>query len=345
MFRILIALVLMNAPALAHDQATFGEDFDCTFPEPVRETRPGIEQGVTEIRIGVFLLDLPKIDDADQTFFADVFFRFSWKDPRLAHGRSTPCKVALGTIWHPNVLVVNQRNVKPQLEDVAEIQPDGSVRYVQRFFGTFSEAWNLSRFPFDQQILPVTLVARFPVDELKLLPDDTLIEMAGNISNPNWRISQPVVTSGAYTVHPGQSIARLDVRFPAKRRSGYYVWKLLVPLSFVVFMSWMSFWISPQHIAPRIGLSATSMLTLIAFRLALGSSLPPIPYLTEFDVFTIGGTILVFAALLESVLTTALWDKDRRVLARRVNTWSKIVFPLAFASVVVLSFTRFTPVG
>jgi hypothetical protein len=34
-------------------------------------------------------------------------------------------------------------------------------------------------------------------------------------------------------------------------------------------MSWAVFWLSPQNIAPRTGLSATSMLTLIAFRLAL----------------------------------------------------------------------------
>jgi len=54
------------------------------------------------------------------------------------------------------------------------------------------------------------------------------------------------------------------------------VWKLIVPMSFVVFMSWAVFWLSPQNLAPCTGLSATSMLTLIAFRLALGSSLPPI---------------------------------------------------------------------
>jgi cadmium resistance protein CadD (predicted permease) len=82
------------------------------------------------------------------------------------------------------------------------------------------------------------------------------------------------------------------------------------------------------------------MLTLIAFRLALGSSLPPIPYLTEFDVFTIGATMLVFAALVEAVVTTALWDRERQQLAHRLNHVSKVLFPTAFAMVVVLSFSR-----
>ena len=88
------------------------------------------------------------------------------------------------------------------------------------------------------------------------------------------------------------------------------------------------------------GLSGTdeiARLTLIAFRLALGSTLPPISYLTDLDIFNIGGTILVFAALLEVVVTAALWDKDRQTLAHRVNSASRLVFPLIFATLLVLT--------
>jgi hypothetical protein len=281
------------------------------------------------------------VDDADQSFVADVFFRFEWQDARLAHGGSAACVVALQDIWHPRILIANQREVKTQLEESAEIQPDGRVRHVQRYFGNFSEAWDLSRFPFDEQSLPITLLARFASDEVKLIPDPGLLKRAEQLSNPNWRIGQPQVEGGSYPVYPGRSIAKLEVRFPAERRSGFYVWKLVVPMSFVVFMSWAAFWISPQHIAPRIGLSATSMLTLIAFRLALGSSLPPIPYLTQFDLFTIGATALVFGGLLETVATTALWDGGRQPLAQRLNRWSKLLFPVVFALVVLGSFGRY----
>jgi len=119
------------------------------------------------------------------------------------------------------------------------------------------------------------------------------------------------------------------------------VWKLIVPMSFVVFMSWAVFWLSPQNLAPRTGLSATSMLTLIAFRLALGSSLPPISYHTELDVFTIGGTILVFVALAQAVVTTALWEREQKQLAQSLNSLSRVLFPAAFALLLVLSFSRF----
>ena len=341
MFRILLALLLLNVSALAQGQAAFDAGSDCEFPDSLRHSRPDAGPDATEIRVGVYLLDIPRIDDADQGYVADIFLRYSWRDARLANQRDAPCTVPLAAIWNPDVLVVNRRSVERQMNEVVEIQPDGRVRYVQRFYGTFSLALDLRRFPFDEQQLPVTLVARYTPEEVKLVPDDELVAVAEQLTNPNWWIGSPVLSSGTYQVFPGRVIAQLEMLFPAQRRSAYYVWKLIVPMSFVVFMSWAAFWISPQHIAPRIGLSATSMLTLIAFRLALGSSLPPIPYLTHFDLFTIGGTVLVFAALFESVATTALWDKERHALAQRINGWSKIMFPLAFAGVVVFSFSRF----
>jgi gamma-aminobutyric acid receptor subunit beta len=249
--------------------------------------------------------------------------------------------VPAADIWNPGVLVVNQRSVQRQMNDVVEVQADGTVRYVQRFYGTYSLPLDLSRFPFDSQRLPITLVARFSPEDLKLVVDEQLFAVADQLSSPNWSISSPIAATGEYRVQPGRSIAQLQILFPAKRRSGYYVWKLIVPMSFVVFMSWAVFWLSPQNLAPRTGLSATSMLTLIAFRLALGSSLPPISYLTELDVFTIGATVLVFAALAQAVVTTALWERERKQLAQSLNALSRVLFPAAFALLLVLSFSRF----
>ncbi len=72
------------------------------------------------------------------------------------------------------------------------------------------------------------------------------------------------------------------------------------------------------------------MLTLIAFRLALGSQLPPVAYLTRIDRFVLVATAIVFAALVESVATAALADKDHLGPALKINRWSRIVFPASY---------------
>jgi hypothetical protein len=342
---VFFALLMISYTVLAQGQTSSIPAPSCEFPDSVRYSRPGVGQGATVIRVAVYLLDIPKIDDADQSYVADIFLRYEWKDARLANGRDTPCTVSAADIWNPGVLVVNQRSVQQQMNDVAEVQPDGTVRYVQRLYGTFSLPLDLSRFPFDSQSLPITLVARYRLEDLKLVVDNQLFAVAEQLSIPNWSIGRPEAATGEYQVQPGRSIAQLEILFPAKRHSGYYVWKLIVPMSFVVFMSWAVFWLSPQNIAPRIGLSATSMLTLIAFRLALGSSLPPISYLTKLDVFTIGATVLVFAALAQAVVTTALWEREKMQAAQRMNSVSRLLFPAAFAALLVLSFSRIEVFG
>jgi len=339
--RLLLVFLALALSPLTQGATEAGAGLDCQFPDSVRHSRPDAGRGATEIRVGVYLIDIPRIDDADQSYVADIFLRYEWQDPRLANGRDMPCTLPAENIWNPGVMAVNQRSVQRQMNEVVEVQPDGRVRYVQRMYGTYSLPLDLGRFPFDSQKLPVTLVARYLPKDLKLVVDDQLFAVAEHLSNPNWSIGSPEATSGEYKVLPGRSIAQLEILFPAERRSGYYVWKLIVPMSFVVFMSWAAFWISPQNIAPRTGLSATSMLTLIAFRLALGSSLPPIPYLTEFDLFTVGATVLVFAALVQAVATTALWERERQVLAQRINYVSRLLFPAAFGLVLALSFSRF----
>ena len=149
------------------------------------------------------------------------------------------------------------------------------------------------------------------------------------------------VDSGAlHVASAALELTRFDVRFSAERRSAYYFWKSIIPMALVVFMSWAVFWIHPRHIPPRLGLAATSMLTLIALMLAFGTMLPPIAYLTRLDKFVIGATVIVFAALAEAVTTAALADSGREGLAERINRAARSLFPAVFALTALLTLPK-----
>ena len=55
------------------------------------------------------------------------------------------------------------------------------------------------------------------------------------------------------------------LEFEAHRLLGFYIWKVMIPLVLIVFMSWTVFWIDPVHVAAQIGVATTSMLTFIAY--------------------------------------------------------------------------------
>jgi hypothetical protein len=129
-----------------------------------------------------------------------------------------------------------------------------------------------------------------------------------------------------------------DFYISAQRVTSYYVWKVILPLCLIVAMSWAVFWINPAQFGPQIGLSATSMLTLIAFLFASGKMLPELSYFTQLDYFIIGSTILVFLALVQSLTTTYLFSKGKQEVGVRIDRASRVVFPLAFVVMMAFSF-------
>jgi hypothetical protein len=119
---------------------------DCDVPPELTLSRPDANGVRTEMTVGAYLVDLYKINDAEQTFSADVFFVLAWRDERLLNvdGRSLAgCKVPLESVWAPRVWVMNEREVSRSLEDFLVIRPDGIVEYQQRFQGTFTNRLEL----------------------------------------------------------------------------------------------------------------------------------------------------------------------------------------------------------
>ena len=46
--------------------------------------RPGADDGPTQISIAIWIVDISKIDSAEQSFTAEAAIVLRWKDPRLA---------------------------------------------------------------------------------------------------------------------------------------------------------------------------------------------------------------------------------------------------------------------
>jgi len=107
------------------------------------------------------------------------------------------------------------------------------------------------------------------------------------------------------------------------------------PLTIIIFMSWAVFWIDPTQIAVQVGIATTAILTLIAFLFSLEARLPRISYLTSIDFFIFGSLTLVFLAFLQAILTCSLGFQGNVALARRIDRWSRWVFPLSFALVIL----------
>lgn len=293
---------------------------DCSFAQPDLLSRPGNQSQPTEVVVRMYINDMIEIRDVEQSFTSDIFLRAEWDDPRLVHTGAVACALRAEQVWTPRLQPINLRSLDKILQPELAVSPAGRVSVVMRGIGEFSFFADLSDYPFDQQTLSYVLVARNSPSEVLLRADASTISLAPRFATANWVLRFAAAQSGSYHVAATDSqLAMLNISLHGTRLAPYYIWKLIVPLVLVMMMSWAVFWLAPVHVAPRVGLASTAMLTLIAYRFALASVLPPIAYLTRMDIFLVFSSLLVFAALAVAVCVTYVADRGAMQTAENIN--------------------------
>jgi hypothetical protein len=303
--------------------------------------RPGADDGPTQVSTAIWIVDISNIDSAQQNFTADIAVVLRWKDTRLAHTGTGPVHYPLDEIWTPRVSIANETSsVVRKFPESAEVEPDGTVLYRQRYVGAFTQPLRLRSFPFDRQTFHIQLVAlRYGPDEVMFVPDQNWINnglrqgagIASSITLPDWTIEQWNTKPETYALAPGLEYSGYAFEFTAARNVVHYILKVILPLVLIVIASWVVFWIEPSEPGIQLSIGMTSMLTLIAYRFAVDTQLPRLPYTTRLDTFILTSTLLVFFSLIEVLVTTILDNKQQTKLAKRIDRYCRVIFPVIFA--------------
>src|SRR5256886_3011782 len=319
---------------------------------PALIDRPNADSGPTQISVGIWVADISNIDRANQPCTAEIAVVLRWKDPRLAHSGNGVVRYPLEQIWHPRVGIVNETNsVSRKMPDSVEVDPDGSVTYRQRYVGAFTQPLRLQSFPFDRQTFRVQLVAvPYQSNEVMFVPDQVWIQDglkgAGGISPsvtlPDWTIENWELKPLVYALAPRHQYSSYAFEFTASRNVEHYILKVILPLVLIVIMSWAGFWIDPINASSQGSIAMTSMLTLIAYRFAIDSQLPLLPYMTRIDRFFLVSTLLVFFSLIEVLVTTILDNNQQTERAKKIDRYCRAIFPVIFtiASVAIFAHPR-----
>ena len=296
-------------------------------------SRPDADKGPTRIYSTVFVKDVDTIDTPNQSFEASVYIEARWRDTRLAHGGEGEVARPLSDVWTPRARIVNQQRVWRALPTFVEVSPDGEVVYRQQFWGSFSQPLDLKDFPFDRQVLTLQfLAAGYSPDEVEFVRDPKSVSGVTNSpSVPDWEFLEWTFEATPVVLSPGEEpIAGIAFAIDVERKREFFLYKVIAPLICIVAMSWLVFWIDPKQASTQISVAVTAMLTLIAYRFVIGASLPRLPYLTRLDYFILAATALVFAALVQVVITASYAQQDQLARARQIDRVARWAFPAAF---------------
>lgn len=319
-------LLLLWAILLPHAHADIGL--------PDGEAQP------VKVQLSIFVLDLDGIDNVNQNFQANLFYVANWNDPRLAHSGSEEITRPLDEVWNPRLQILNQQRTVKTFPDVVKIDPQGNVTYRQRLWGNFSQPLVLHNFPFDQQVLQISIIATgYTPEEVVIASHSEKSSGIGkNLSIPDWKVvdwkAEPLVFSpGSELI---ESLPGFTLSFRVERQHLFFMAKVIIPLILIMAMSWVVFWMDPKDGgSSQIGISVTAMLTLIAYTFAIGNHLPKVAYLTRLDHFVLASTVLVFLALMEVTVASYQVRCGRVELARRIDRWARWCFPLMFVLIIL----------
>ena len=292
-------------------------------------SRPNPDDGPTEVKAIVYVLDVDDVIDADQSFKSNIFLSATWKDERLIVDNQAT-KYNLDKIWHPNLQILNRQKTATTLPQVAEVDENGTVIYRQRVVGNFSQPLNLRRFPLDKQKLSFQIVSvGSRNNSVKIIQGES--GMAKKFSLPNWKPLSWEYEIRKFKFLPNvPEIEGLEFTIIIKRYVNYYIFKFVVPLLLIVLMSWIVFWIDPKDYTTQISVSITSMLTLITYQFLVGNSLPQVNYLTLLDKLMVFSTGMVFITLIEVIISSYLFKQEKLDQARTLDRYCRYVFPSVF---------------
>jgi len=348
-FRLMVGVLVFAAVArLAADQDGAGDlvthlereivtsaAASCPDPSLYSLVRPDATAGPTMVALGVFFQDLAALNDADQTLDIDVYIFARWRDPRLSDTSrgmaAADCPVPTGRLWMPQLEPERLRSRQAFYPDRFLVDAHGIVTLMRRMWAKVSYPLDFHDFPFDRHHWTMTV---WPVDsradELTFLALSRMSGRSARLSLQGWRVGQPhVEASTATRDQRSGTFARFDVILDLARDWSYFAWKLGLPLTLIVLMAYGVYYIPATAVPPQIVLGTTSMLTVIAYMLTLGNSLPRIAYLTRADRFFVGSAVLVFVGLLKAVATLALAQGAHAGMIARADRVGRWLYPLA----------------
>jgi hypothetical protein len=183
------------------------------------------------------------------------------------------------------------------------------------------------------------VAVRYRTNEVTFVPDQEWISnglkqgagIAPSITLPDWTIEKWDTKPMTYALAPGFEYSGYAFEFTASRNVLHYILKVILPLVLIVIMSWVVFWIEPSELGIQFSIVMTSMLTLIAYRFAVDTQLPRLPYTTRLDTFILTSTLLVFFSLIEVLVTTILDNKQQTKVAKKIDRYCRVIFPVIFA--------------
>jgi hypothetical protein len=316
------------------------------FAAPHKTTTPAVDlrqhptggKTPVEVSVGLYVTNFVGIDETRESFEVSGYLTAKWLDPRLAVPADADVPVTrtfrMEDLWTPSIESANTTSHKTS-QSLLTADRQGMVTYVERFDSSLSSDFDLRKFPFDTQDLrlqfhPFISAAseiRFaprPLPSTGISPEQHTELAAWQIQDLRYRTEKVAQDRDIPPTSGG------DFEIVVKRRSGFYVWKIFLPLLILTMIPMVVFWIDVSQFDWILKIPMTMLLSMVAFEFTIARDLPRIGYLTFLDAVFLACFTFCFLCIIEIATVFLLQQHGRRPLAVKLHTNGRWAYPLAY---------------
>jgi hypothetical protein len=264
----------------------------------------------TEVTIGAYLIGLSRVSapsEAFPSFEVEMFIDLSWKDERLAFS-------------------TDEKESAVFLEEEAE----------EKLSEIWSPDMDLRRFPFDEQIFDIEIQSFvWDKNDIILKINEEQLGMDPDFHTPEWTVLGVKATHSLRSeIRDDRDFSTFLFRINAERHSGHYMLRILMPLMFVMLLTWIAFWITP---ADQIRLGFIVLLTVVATHTVISNSLPRLHYPTFSDILLTICYLFATTLILESTVVRNLGDNEKKAQVEKIDQRTRWLLPVGALVVLGIS--------
>ncbi|KAH0512477.1 Gamma-aminobutyric acid receptor subunit pi [Microtus ochrogaster] len=271
--------------------------------------RPNFGGNPVRIALTLDIASISSISESNMDYTATIYLRQRWTDPRLVFegNKSFTLDARLVEfLWVPDTYIVESK--KSFLHEVTvgnrliRLFSNGTVLYALRITTTVTCNMDLSKYPMDTQTCKLQLES-WGYDgndvEFTWLRGNDSVRGLESLRLAQYTIQQYFTLVTVSQQETG-NYTRLVLQFELRRNVLYFILETYVPSTFLVVLSWVSFWISLDSVPARTCIGVTTVLSMTTLMIGSRTSLPNTNcFIKAIDVYLGICFSFVFGALLE----------------------------------------------
>ena len=117
---------------------------------------------------------------------------------------------------------------------------------------------------------------------------------------------EPMSIIGLCHDDPDYSYHSFELKLRVCRLPFFYLSNLVLPLLLLVSLTGCVFVLPPEEVGDRLSVSLTLLLTVVAYKLVVASSLPAVAYLTWLDRYSLAALLMLVVTVAENALAAVI---------------------------------------